>query len=253
MASVALQALASAQGPVPSALRFEVASVKRNTSGQLTAGMGRAPTAIRFINVTLRRLLQSAFALQDFQIVGGPGWLSTDKFDVIAKAAEGSRPTRAEINQMFQQLLIERFKLVHRHETKPMPIYALMMVQTGVLGERLRRNNIDCTSLDTPVAIRRDPKQCGLRYGYSTIDSQGRPLNYLTESITPHVGRIVVDRTGLTGPFDFSLRWNRAGTPDSPDPSLFAALQDQLGLKLESTTGPVEMLTIQQAEQPAPD
>ena len=113
---------------------------------------------------------------------------------------------------MFQQLLIERFKLVHRLETKQMPIYALTMVKPGVLGERLRRNSIDCASLETPVATRRDPKQCGLRFGSSTIDSQGRTLNYLTESITSHVGRLIVDRTGLTGAFDFSIQWNRAGT-----------------------------------------
>ena len=134
-----------------------------------------------------------------------------------------------------------------------MPIYALTMVKSGVLGERLRRNSIDCASPETPIATQRDPKQCGLRYGYSTVDSQGRTLNYLTESITPHVGRLIVDRTGLTGAFDFSIQWNRAGTPDSTDPSLFVALQEQLGLKLEATTGPVEILTIQKAEHPTPD
>ena len=253
VASAAGQALASAQVDSPKALKFDVASVRRNTSGESKAGMGRAPAGIAFINVTLQRLLQSAFALRDFQVVGGPSWLSTDKFDVIAKAAAGSTPTRADINQMFQQLLIERFKLVHRLETRAMPIYALTMVKPGVLGERLRRNSIDCASPDTPVAVRRDPKQCGLRFGYSTIDSQGRTLEYLTESLTSHTGRLIVDRTGLTGAFDFSIQWNRAGTSDSPDPSLFAALQEQLGLTLESTTGPVEILTIQKAEHPTPD
>jgi uncharacterized protein (TIGR03435 family) len=253
LASMVVQAFTSAQVEVPKDLRFDVASVKRNTSGESRAAMGRAPTGIRFINVTLQTLLQSAFALQDFQIVGGPAWLKTDRFDVIANAAEGSSTTRADINQMFQRLLIERFKLVHQLETKVMPIYALTMVNPGVLGPRLRRNSIDCASPDTPVAVRRDPKQCGLRYGYSTIDSQGRTLNYLTESLTSHVGRLIVDRTGLTGAFDFSIQWNRAGTPDSPDSSLFAALQEQLGLRLESTTGPVGSLTIQKAEHPTPD
>jgi uncharacterized protein (TIGR03435 family) len=250
---VAVQALASAQVDRPKALKFDGALVKRHASGESKTGMGRTPSGIVFVNVTLKTLLQSAFALHDFQVVGGPAWLSTDRFDVIAKAAQGSTYTRADINQMFQQLLIERFKLVHRLETKPMPIYALTMVKPGVLGERLRRNSIDCASPDTPAAIRQDPKQCAMRFGYSTVDSQGRTLNYLTEAITPHVGRLIEDRTGLTGPFDFSVQWNRVGKPGSPDPSLFVAFQEQLGLQLEPATGPVEMLTIQNAEHPTPD
>jgi uncharacterized protein (TIGR03435 family) len=252
LAAVAAQPLVSAQADKPRTLKFD-AAVRRNTSGELKEGMGRTPAGVTFVNVTLHKLLQSAFALHDFQIVGGPAWISTDKFDVVAKAAQGSKPTRAEVNQVLQQLLIKRFKLVHQLETKPMPIYALTMMKPGVLGERLRRNSIDCASPKTPIATRQDPKQCELRFGYSSIDAQGRTLDYLIEPITSHVGRLIVDRTGLTGAFDFSIQWNRAGTPDSPNPSLFVALQEQLGLKLESTTGPVAILTIQKAEQPTPD
>jgi uncharacterized protein (TIGR03435 family) len=107
----------------------------RNT----TYAVGMTPTGVTFINLTLERLLLSAFDLHEFQLIGGPSWLRSDKFDVIAKAAEGSTPSRAEINQMLQQLLNDRFKLVARRETQALPIYALTMAKPGVLGERLRQ------------------------------------------------------------------------------------------------------------------
>jgi uncharacterized protein (TIGR03435 family) len=117
----------------------------------------------------------------------------------------------------------------------------------------MRPNDVDCTSPDTPITVRRDPARCELRYGYETIDARGRPLSYLTGSLASHVGRQIVDETGLTGAFDFSIRWNRSGKVDSPNPSLFTALQEQLGLRLEPTTGAVETLTIVRAERPTPD
>ena len=215
--------------------------------------MGMTPTGVTFINQTLEWLLLSAFGVEDFQIIGGPNWLKSDRFDVIAKAAEGSTPSRAEINQMFQQLLIERFKLVVRRETKVLPIYVLTMVKAGVLGERLRQSAVDCASPEMPAAVRRDRAQCDLRYGYESIEARGMPLSRLTESVASHVRRLIVDRTGLKGGFDFSIQFNRAGAPDSQHPSILGAFEEQLGLRLESTTGPVEVLTIDKAEHPTPN
>jgi uncharacterized protein (TIGR03435 family) len=245
-----------AQAPVtppPAGLAFDVDSVKPNTSAGLAASMGMTPTGVTLINLTLERLMLQAFGLEDFQIIGGPNWLRSDRFDVIAKAAEGSTPSRVEINQMLQQLLIERFKLVIRRETKQSPIYALTVVKAGALGERLRQSAVDCASPDTPAAVRRDRAQCDLRYGYESIEARGMPLTLLTESLASHVRRPIVDRTGLKGGFDFSIQYNRAGAPDSPHPSIFGAFEEQLGLKLESTTGPVDVLTIDKAEHPTPN
>jgi len=240
------------QAQVQRSLAFGVASVKPNHSEQRES-FSRTPTGITYLNVTLQLLLLSAFGLRDFQIVGGPNWLTTDRFDVIAKAPEGTIPHGDDISLMLQSLLIDRFNLVARLETKPSRIYALTMVKPGMLGKNLHPNALDCNSLDTPTTVRRDPKQCELRLGYATIDARGWPLEYLTDNLAWTVGRPIVDRTGLSGAFDFSLRYNRNGNANSADPSLLDALEQQLGLKLESATGQVQFLTIEKASQPTPN
>jgi uncharacterized protein (TIGR03435 family) len=237
---------------VPKRLVFEVASVKPSRS----AGGGsfhRAPNGITYLNVTLQRLLLFAFRLQDFQIVGGPNWLTTDTFDVIAKATEGTTPSGGDINRMLQSLLIDRFNLVVRLETKPSTIYALTILKPGMLGRNLHPNSLDCDSPDTPPAVRRDRKQCEMENGYSAIDARGWPLSSLIQNIVGTVGRPVVDRTGLRGAFDFSLHYNRDQSANSSDPSLRDALEQQLGLKLVPTTGPVEFLMVDKATRPTPN
>jgi uncharacterized protein (TIGR03435 family) len=266
--------------------QFEVASIKPNKSGDGRVMIGVQPGG-RFTatNVPLRMLIRNAYQLQDFQIVGGPDWLSTDRFDVIAKAEEGAgdafraaqsgEPSRGQL--MLRALLAERFKLVAHTENREMPIFALVLARSdGKLGPQLQKSTTDCTG---PAAGRGrgqmpppGPPQpgerlpCGIRVAPGNMSVGGSSLAQFASSLGMFVGRIVVDRTGLDGTYDFNLTWtpdqiaNRPpgapdplvnGVPIDPNgPSIFTAVQEQLGLKLDSQKGPVSVLVIDRADHP---
>lgn len=242
---------AGASGPAPV---FEVASVKPNKWGTLNASFQWTPQGVRIVNYTLLRLLEAAYTVRDFQISGGPDWLTTGHFDVNAKASDESTPSRDEIRLMLQALLRERFGLITRRETRTVPIYNLVLArQDGILGKYLIRAEVNCLAPETPNTTLRNPALCGLNYTYDSQEVHGRPLSSLVTSLTVSVRRRVVDRTGLTGTFNFFLQYNRGQKLDSPHPSLFTALEEQLGLRLESAKGPVEFIVIEKASQPTPD
>ena len=293
--SARLGALAPQAPPAPS---FEVASIKPNNSGDGRVMLGNQPGRFTATNVTLRMLIRTAYQLQDFQISGGPGWLASDHFDVVAKIeagdpdvmpagppVPGQGPTRLQL--MIRSLLTERFKLAVHTETKEQPIYALVVARTdGRLGQNLKQSETDCAAL---MAANRgrgagrgmpppgppqpgDPMPCGIRIGPGNLSVGGMPLAQFANSLAMFVGRVVLDRTGLTGNYDFTLTWTpdqmpqRApGTPadqpirvngvdiDPNGPSIFTAVQEQLGLKLDSQRGPVDMLVIDRAEHPVED
>jgi bla regulator protein blaR1 len=294
--TVALSALAAVISVHRSAARvgaqtqgrpsFEVASVKQNKSGDGFIRFAPAPGG-RFTatNVPLRELIRFAYQVQPFQIEGGPSWMTSDRFDIVAKA-EGNFPPGqpggppGPLQQMMQSLLAERFKLVTHNETKQMPIYALVLARgDGKLGAQLRKSEVDCATL---LAGRRGggppaPPQpgerpvCGIRMGPGNIAGGGFPLSQLANSLSPFVQRIVIDRTGLTGNYDIELTYTPdqlpqggplgvppPGAPPLPPidpngPSIFTALQEQLGLKLDSQRGPVEMFVIDSVEHPSED
>jgi bla regulator protein BlaR1 len=273
------QAQTPASGPT-----FEVASIKRNNSGDERVMLRNQPGG-RFnaTNVTLRMLIRQAYQLQDFQIVGGPSWLNDDHFDIVAKAdgtaqdgfaaqMRGGGPTQVQL--MIRALLTERFKLVVHNETKDLPIYALILARSDRrLGPELKKSDTDCAAL---AAARRggppppppgpgQPMPCGIRMGMGTLVMGGASLSQFASSLGMSAGRIVIDKTGLTGPFDLNLTWTPdqmaqrpPGAPDLPPidpngPSIFTAVQEQLGLKLDSQRGLVEVLVIDKAELPTPN
>jgi len=225
------------------------------------------------VNVTLASIIRLAYSLQDFQMVGGPEWLDTARFDVQARAPEGA--TQSEAGRRLQSLLAERFALKVHRETRDHPIYALVLARAdGSLGPRLRRSQYDPEKLQAQVAkaIRENPRtfsppQCGLTAG-RRLGSCGITMASLSSLLPIYAGRMVVDRTGLTGGYDYELQFGGReipGTgpgggfpvpiaPEDPDaPSIFTALEEQLGLKLEPQTGPVEVLVIDHVEQPTPN
>jgi bla regulator protein BlaR1 len=272
-----------AQSPqaAPDGPTFEVASVKLNTSGDRRVFMQNQPGRFIATNVTLRMLIRNAYQLQEFQISGGPGWIGSDHFDIVAKieadaqeplagGQAGTGPTRLQL--MMRSLLAERFKLTVHNETKDSQIYALVVARSdGRLGPELHRSETDCAALVDAARGRGapplppppgSPMPCGIRVGIGNLAVGGAPLSQVASSLSMFVGRVVLDRTGLTGPFDIDLTWTPdqmpqrpPGAPDLPvdpnGPSIFTALQEQLGLKLESQRGPVEMLVIDRAEHPA--
>jgi uncharacterized protein (TIGR03435 family) len=175
---------------------------------------------------------------------------------------------------MIRALLAERFKLTVHNETKDLPIYALVMARSdGRLGPELHRSETDCAALmaagrgrGAPPAPPQPgaPMPCGVRIGPGNLAAGGAALSQVASSLSMFVGRVVLDRTGLTGAFDINLTWTPdqmpqrpPGAPDLPidpnGPSIFTAVQEQLGLKLDSARGPVEMLVIDRAEHPVED
>jgi uncharacterized protein (TIGR03435 family) len=259
---------------------FEVASVKPNKTGDGRIMFGLQPGG-RFnaTNVTLRMLLRQAFNVQEFQIVGGPDWMTSDRFDVIAKAPEGEF-TAELMRPMLQSLLAERFKLVVHNETREMAIYALVKARNdGKLGPNISPAAIDCAAVmrgrrGGPPPSPPQPGQrleCGFMIGPGRMNAGGMPLSNLAQTLSPQVGRIVIDKTELTGNYDFELTYSleglgsifpRGGPPlvngapapvDPNQPNLFTALQEQLGLKLDSQRGPVDVVVIDSVQQPAAD
>ena len=235
-------------------LAFEVASVKPNKDETLTSSFQWTPQGVRISNYTLLRIVLTAYDLRDFQVVGAPDWMASDRFDVNARAPEQSRPSREELSLMLQALVRERFGLVARRETRTGPVFNLVLArQDGRLGPRLTRAGVNCLTLTSPEANAENREACGLRFSYDTIEVNGQPLHGLLVNLMSLLRRPVVDQTGLTGPFNYFLQFNRGEKADSPHPSLFAALDEQLGLKLESARGPVEFLVIDNVGPLIPD
>jgi len=230
---------ASAQNTLPT---FEVASVKRNTtrSGMSLGGNFRGD---RFTatNVTLTQLLQTAYNVQEFQIAGQPDWANTDRYDVDAKAEQDARSE--DWPKMLQTLLAERFKLSLHREQRQTTVYSLVVAKNGhklKLTDQSRCGTVgNCGMSATPVSI------VG---GNITMPR-------LAARLARSIGVIVLDNTELSGAFDIKLEWPQDDPFTSPgataNASIYAAIQDQLGLRLESTRAPVETLVIDRAEKPA--
>jgi uncharacterized protein (TIGR03435 family) len=262
--------------PLPSAaaLQYEVASIKRNTGdAQRNFVLQRFLPGGGFegINVTPESVIRLAYGLQDFQVVGGPKWINTDRFDIQVRGPQGA--LESEAPRRLQSLLAERFALKAHKETRNHPIYALMLARTDKsLGPRLRRSQFDPEKLQeqTAKAMRENPAtfsppQCGLTAG-RRLGTCGTTMARLASVFPMYVGRMVVDRTGLTGGYDYDLRFGDKLIPGAgpgggfpfpvadqmpPDaPSIFTALEEQLGLKLVPQTGPIEVLVIDQVAQP---
>jgi len=241
-----------APGPRPP-LAFDVVSIKLNTSGE-QGGTSRAqPGRYQGVNVTVKRLIGLAYRpVQEF--VGGPDWINTAHFDIEARA-EGN-PNQAQMFEMLRTLLSDRFKLVVHKESKDTPVYALTLARRdGRLGPKMRRAETVCAAPGSaPPSPQAPERRCGFKLGDGALSGQGVTVARLAGELS-FVGRQVIDRTALIGAFDVDLEWapDQPGAALSPDAgaSVFTALQEQLGLKLEPSTAPVEVVVIDSAERPA--
>lgn len=286
--TAAALSVATALAQPPAAPSFDVVSVKRNASPS-GAMMRAMPGNLTAVGATVRQLIRQAYQLQDFQIVGGPDWMNSDRFDVEARF-DASTPVPgfegpARMQAMLRTLLADRFNLVARRETRALPVYALVLARSdGRLGPQLTPSAVDCAALGrrggpppeagrgrgappppgTPFSLGPRP-QCGGRSGFGQLIAGGAPMAQFVTQLSQMTGRVVIDRTGLTGGYDIDLKWTPtpdqlpAGPPppgvelppiDPNGPSLFTALEEQLGLKLESERGPVEVLVIDRLEPP---
>jgi uncharacterized protein (TIGR03435 family) len=253
---------------------FEVVSVKVRTErggGPNTS----SPDRYNRFNISLRGLMQDAYGLQSYQIAGGPEWVAgAVRFDVMAKAS--SVPTREQMRLMVQHMLRERFALRTHKESREMPIYVLRTARAdGRLGAKLTRTLVDCAALEadrnrkgeaaSPPPLRAGERPVCRSLQTARPGASGLTLHYQGSGIdsgefaawlSPYLGRTVIDRTGLSGDFDIDLAFSLGGNPGAPvdeTVSIFAALPEQLGLKVDADRGPVEVLVIDSAEMPTPD
>jgi uncharacterized protein (TIGR03435 family) len=256
----------------PALPKFEVASIKPAAPGGLGMLIKPSPGGrLDITNMPLKQMIVIAWNVQPFQISGGPSWFDSDRYDIAAKPA--ITPKGSDFRLMLQSLLFERFHLAIHRETKELPLYALVTAKSdGKLGPGLTRSKEgDCSSVDPsmPPPPRVPGKVpalgCGnFAMGPMDIRAVAVPISDLAPLLSGLLGRTVVDKTGLDGKFDVSMEWtadeNRALqlAPDAlrPPPSdttgssIFTALQEKLGLRLQSQKGPVTVLVIDHVERP---
>jgi len=238
--------------PVDAKPSFELATIKPSPPDARGGGSGMDPGG-RFTahNLSLKNLMLLGYGLHPRQIEGGPAWFETDRFDIVAKADTAGAPDKAQVMMMVQKLLADRFGLRFHREKKELTVYALTVQNSG---SKLTPSTGDPHGLPT---VRADP------HGHLT--ARNMTMEELTMGLQSNVlDRPVIDRTGLSERFDFTLDWTpdefqfpglgpRTPAPDSGAtfPNLFTAFKDQLGLKLESTKGAVETFIIDRVEKPS--
>jgi uncharacterized protein (TIGR03435 family) len=279
------QSQSSGAGPVK--FEYEVASFKPVKSssgpGMFKVGIAMTPDGLTASNVTLGLLIQQAYGVQNYQIQGAPDWLNSERFDVDAKMDGAVADELKNLSpddrtaarqQMLRALLEDRLHLTVDRNTKDMPVYFLVV---GKNGPKLQESKPDPAVTTAPDAssgggggvTRNFSKSFG--GGMQTFSASGAPIANLVRILSAMAGRPVLDRTGLTGNYDYKLEFSSEQGPspvssggdgsgkgpesapalESSGPSLFTALQEQLGLKLESGKGPVETIVIAHVERPS--
>jgi uncharacterized protein (TIGR03435 family) len=221
---------------------FEVASIKPNKSGSNAiggSGVCSSGGRVSVKNISLDSLIEQAYGIKEFQLLARPNWLASERFDIEAKS--GSRNGHDDCKLMVQALLADRCKLLLHAETRQLPVYKLV---EGRSGPKLHK-----VAADAPLGA----KIFDISRGQ--LITRGTSMSQLAEmlAMTGELENLVVDGTGLEGYYEFALEWTPSAlaADATPGPSLFTALQEQLGLKLESQKGPVEIFVIDHVEKPS--
>ena len=270
---VLAMAVVSGQPPAPP-LTFEVATIKPSSGDSHRVAMMFQPGGgFRAEGATLKMLLTLAYDVREFQISGGPKWIDSDRYDINARAEHSASqaasmqesgpplPTDAErktiqeqMAQRLQALFADRFQLVVHRETKEEQVYALVVAKSGSKLQPAQAGG---------------ERQGMMRMGRGSVEGHGLGLDALIHALSNQLGRPIIDRTGLVGHFDIKLQWTpepgQSATPlggapppgiepppsDPNGPSIYTALQEQLGLRLESQKGPVDLIVIDHVEKPS--
>ncbi len=253
---ITLALVARAQVPTQdaSALRFEVASLKTSPPGGRGGGIRPAPGGERYLanGVPLQLMIMVAYRIKADQISGGPAWINSERFDMNAKAERPS--TVEELHTMLKNLLADRFQLSFHRETRELPVYALTIDKAGT-----RMTPHAAQSAGDPWIDQSIEQVVSVKMKAAFV-----PMDYFAWRLGQLLDRPVIDLTKLQGGYDFTLAYTRDlppglnegallnGAPiDTSGPTIFQALRQQLGLKLEAQKGPVEVLVIDRAEKPA--
>ena len=259
-----------AQAPAPAT--FDVSSVKPNKDGGPSSVRVTPGGMLSVTNNNLRNIIRNAWNITNDQIVGGPDWVDSDRFDITAKASAPFK--QDEARAMLQALLADRFGLATHMETRELPVYLLVLARKdGALGPQMKKSDVDCAALfaavtaggKMPERLPNGDLPCGIsvRGNQGLVTGNGVAMDQFARNLVGGVGRIVVDKTGLPGYYDLNLTFAPEGPPPPPGapaapapdsvPSLFTALQEQLGLKLEPGRAPISVLVIDRATRPAAD
>jgi uncharacterized protein (TIGR03435 family) len=274
-------ATADAQSPpaaVPTTASFEVASIKPNHSGDRRFFVSWQPGRFNATGMTLKFLITMAYDVKDFQVSGGPGWVNAERYDIDAKEPDSiaqeleklPREQRSTLaDSMLQSLLADRFQLKVTRGTKELPAYALVVAKNG---PKLQEAKPVVAPAEAPSGPGGHPHGPMMRMGRGELNGQGVGLGFLASVLSQQLGRQVLDQTGLKGNYDLALKWtpeqgegmmmggpppgggpppDGAPPPDASGPSIFTALQEQIGLRLEATKAPAEVLTIDHVEKPS--
>jgi uncharacterized protein (TIGR03435 family) len=253
----------------PPVFEFEVATIKPNKTNSGSMRAHSTPDGYTITNASVQALIQLAFGIQDYQIVAAPEWFASEHYDIEAKMDPAVADALQKLNPddrkrerllMLRQVLIDRLKLTIHHETKELPVYSLVIAKNG---PKLQETKPDPA---TPgVAVGRGGPSVTSEGGNGpvTLKVLHCASGDLASVFVPYVGRTVLDKTGLTAVYDFTLQFTpddalkapASGTgtlpPDPTAPSIFTALQEQLGLKLESGKGAVDVIVIDHVEKPS--
>jgi len=214
-----------------------VASIKPDLEGSGDFSWDIAPNGhVTIRNLDVYSLIRGAYGLRDLQMSGGPAWIKNRRYDIQAQPAQSATPVpREQVNRMVQALLEDRFQLKWHRETREAPAYALTI---GAHGPKL-----------PPAREGRGRPRMG------DLDVPSMSLDQLCQTLEFELGRTVLNRTGLSGPFVIQLQYDSERAPaanrDASRPSLFTAVQEQLGLKLESIRAPVEMFVVDSVQAPS--
>jgi uncharacterized protein (TIGR03435 family) len=278
------QASHAADAPLPS---FEVASIKQDHSGTHNRFF-RLGDPSRFVttNMPAKDLIEYAYNVKPFQVSGGPGWIDSEGFDIEAKVEDSlvaelqKLPRDQQTDQfrlMLRSLLADRFKLTLSRDTKDLPIFALVVAKGGTKLKEVAPTDPQASPAPAPPPPPGpgngppSPGRGGLMMmmgpgGVATLSANTVPIDNLVAMLARQLDRQVLDQTGLKGVYSFTLKFtsdtglgggplppspDSASSPDTGGTSIFTAIQDQLGLKLESTKGPVETYVIEHIEEPS--
>jgi uncharacterized protein (TIGR03435 family) len=229
----------------PQKASFDVVSIRPNNSGARGTTTNLNGGTVVITNVTVRGLILQAYSVPDAQLVGGPDWMSTARFDIQAKVETG--PIRvSDFSPMLQSMMEDRFRLKSHRESREQPVFILTVARDGHKMKAREGGQ----AVPGPGAIAQGAATTSGGPAGVEIVGSGIAMARLANMIAARVGRFVVDKTDLNGLYDMKLTFVPSATLESTGPSLSTALQEELGLRLDSGRGPVDVLVVDDIQPP---
>ena len=217
---------------------FQTVSIKPHRNSGDDTSMKTSLGRLQALNVTPKELLLYAFGIRDSQLIGGPDWLTKERVDVEAVTGTSDDLDRTTLQPLLQSMFADRFQLKFHRENREVAVYSLVVAKGGPKLTAHSGEGQPLTGVHS-------------RSGKKVVNARKTTMKRLAEVLGQQTDRFVIDNTGLGGEYDFNLSWTDLSTVDSEAPSLFTAIQEQLGLKLEPAKGPVQVTVIDSIGRPS--